>query len=227
MDPGPNDFTFAFKNDGAKSLFIRQTDAAGNLGPVNEFLFTLDTVAPAIPTLALNTDTGVSALDKITKDGKIVVAGLESTAGFEYSLTSGTSWILGSGNSFTLTGDGAKLVRVRQIDLAGNIGAATADLQFTLDTTSTTLAVSSSSSKLKAGETATITFTFSETAYNFDYSDISVEGGTLSNLIQNTANKSYSQQPSSRRLIAPWVVLSWSVPITTMQPETQALILHP
>ncbi len=114
---------------------------------------------------------------------------MESTAGFEYSLNSGSSWALGSGNSFTLTGDGAKLVRVRQIDLAGNIGAATADLQFTLDTTSTTLAVSSSSSKLKAGETATITFTFSETAYNFDYSDITVVGGVLSNLTQNLSNK--------------------------------------
>ncbi|NBT63197.1 MAG: hypothetical protein EBT02_15655, partial [Planctomycetia bacterium] len=186
---GPNNFTFAFINDGAKSLFIRQTDAAGNLGPVNHFSFTLDTVAPAIPNIALNTDTGISALDKITKDGKIIVTGLESTARFEYALNSDTSWTPGSGNSFTLTGDGAKLVRVRQIDLAGNIGAATADLQFTLDTTSTTLAVSSSSSKLKAGETATITFTFSETAYNFDYSDITVVGGVLSNLTQNLSNK--------------------------------------
>jgi hypothetical protein len=187
--PGPNNFTFAFINDGAKSLFIRQTDAAGNLGLTNEFLFTFDTVAPVIPTIALNTDTGVSALDKITNDGKINVAGLESTAGFEYSLNSGTTWVLGSGNSFTLTGDGAKLVRVRQIDLAGNIGAATADLQFTLDKASTTLAVSSSSNKLKAGETTTVTFTFSETAYNFDYSDITVVGGVLSNLTQNLSNK--------------------------------------
>ncbi len=130
--------------DGSKAIQVRQTDAAGNLGAASDsFSFTLDATAPASPTAALATDSGSSPSDKITNDGTVNVSGLEGGAKWQYSTDNGTTWSDGSGSSVKLTGavdgsgntDGAKKVLVRQIDVAGNTGAASAALSFTLDTT--------------------------------------------------------------------------------------------
>lgn len=50
-----------------------------------------------------------------------------------------------------------------------------------VDTTAPTIAIVSSASSLSASQTATITFTLSESSANFDASDVTVSGGTLSN----------------------------------------------
>src|SRR5436309_6135497 len=52
----------------------------------------------------------------------------------------------------------------------------------TEDTKAPTVVVSASSTTLAAGQTDTITFAFSEAVTGFDLSDVSVTGGTLSNL---------------------------------------------
>ena len=94
-----------------------------------------DTTPPVAPTLSLN-DTGVMGTDGITKIGTLNVVGLENGATWQYSTNGGGSWLAGSGTSFTLSGDGAKSVTVRQTDAAGNVGAASSALSFTLDTVS-------------------------------------------------------------------------------------------
>jgi hypothetical protein len=127
--------------DGAKSVIVRQTDVAGNVGPASSPLnFTLDTsvATPATPALAF--DSGSSGTDKITNDGTVNVAGLETGAQLQYSLNGGASWINAAGSSFKLSTAGAKSVIVRQIDAAGNISGATEALDFTLDTTVAALA---------------------------------------------------------------------------------------
>jgi hypothetical protein len=99
--------SFTLIGDGAKSVIVRQTDAAGNVSAASTSLgFTLDTSAAA-PTLALASDTGSSNTDKITSSGVVNVTGLESGATWEYSTNSGTSWTAGTGSSFTLGGDGS------------------------------------------------------------------------------------------------------------------------
>jgi len=111
--------------DGVVAVTATQTDRAGNpqTAPATAVTFTLDTVPPVAPSFALAADTGTSATDGITADGRIAVVGLEPTGTWEYSTDGGTSWTAGQGTVFTLP-EGtypAGGIRVRQTDAAGNV----------------------------------------------------------------------------------------------------------
>ncbi|WP_425272067.1 BapA/Bap/LapF family large adhesin [Psychrobacter pasteurii] len=111
---------------------VTATDDKGNESDPTKV--TGDTTAQA-PTLALENDTGLSDSDGITKDGTVLVSGLEEGATWQYSTDGGDTWIEGTGNSFDLPegkyADGK--VVVRQTDAAGNtsdnasLGAVTVD----------------------------------------------------------------------------------------------------
>ncbi|MET2988926.1 cell wall anchor protein [Herbaspirillum seropedicae] len=119
--------------DGNKTIVVRQTDLAGNNSAFSDSLaITLDTLAPAKLSLALARDTGVIN-DKITSDGTVNVTGLEANASWQWSTDGGVNWSRGSGTSFLVSGDGPKAVMARQSDLAGNLGAVSDVLSFTLD----------------------------------------------------------------------------------------------
>ncbi len=124
--------------DGARTVIVRQTDAAGNISPSSPpLVFTVDTTAPAAPTLALVADTGASATDGITSNANVSVSNLAVGTIREFSTNGGTSWTAFTGSSFAVPGgDGARSVIVRQIDVAGNISPSSAPLAFTLDTSS-------------------------------------------------------------------------------------------
>lgn len=116
--------SFTAVGDGEIRAMVRQTDIAGNRSPNSTVLqFTLDSNADA-PILSLMDDTGVPG-DGITSNGKVDVRGIEAGASWEYSLDQGATWLAGVGDHFTLTGDGAKHVQVRQTDAAGNVSSAT------------------------------------------------------------------------------------------------------
>ncbi len=128
---------FTLTGDGTKSVFVRQTDVAGNVSLNSSTLnFTLDTRV-TMPTLTLTHDTGNSTTDGITNDGTVSIANLETGSSWQYSQDSGVNWMTGSGFSFALTGDGTKSVFVRQTDVAGNLSTNRA-LTFTLDTSVST-----------------------------------------------------------------------------------------
>ena len=127
------------------ALYVRTVDTAGNVtyvanssdfGDETGLSYTLDTVKPSHPTLALALDSGISG-DGITNNGQINVSLAETLdAGgeggyWEYNVNN-TGWNLGSGTSFIVTGDGAKSVLVRQIDAAGNVGESNSPFTFTL-----------------------------------------------------------------------------------------------
>jgi hypothetical protein len=125
----------ALTGDGSKSLTVRQTDTAGNVSSASSALaFTLDTQV-ATPTLALSSDTGASATDKISQSGVVTVSGLEAGGTWEYSVNAGTSWTTGTQSNVALTGDGSKSITVRQTDVAGNVSTTSTALAFTVDTT--------------------------------------------------------------------------------------------
>eukprot|EP01031_Cornospumella_fuschlensis_P053676 gene53676-biopygen26142 len=113
--------------EGSNNVQVRVTDAAGNLGAVTNYSFTLDTQAPDAPVLVLVCDTGALGTDKITSDGRYSVTTLEVGATLQYS-TDGVGW----GTTFTAA-EGSNTVKARVIDAAGNAGAAST-LSFTLDT---------------------------------------------------------------------------------------------
>lgn len=127
--------------DGAYSLNASITDASGNTSAAsNDLDFTLDTQAPAAPTVALTSDTGSSGSDHVTSDGTLTVTPAESGGTVQYSTDGGTTWGTAA-PSYASDGsdDGAQAVEVRQVDAAGNEGAATT-FSFTLDTLAPALA---------------------------------------------------------------------------------------
>ena len=112
------------------SFTAKATDAAGNTSTASTALaFHDDQTAPAAPTVALASDTGSSSSDHITSNGSLTVTPAEAGGTIQYSTNGGTTWT----GSFTAV-EGANNVEVRQVDAAGNNGAATS-FSFTLDTT--------------------------------------------------------------------------------------------
>lgn len=171
---------------GAETLSVTQTDAAGNTSIAATRAITIDTVAPTAPTFALTTDTGTLG-DNISSNGSVTVAGVETGGTWEYSTDGGTTWTAGSGSTFTL--DAAayapSAVQVRSYDAGSNVSTVARNASaIVIDSTSPTLAMTSDKTVLIAGETATITFIFSEATSDFTWDgstgDIVVSGGTLS-----------------------------------------------
>ena len=115
--------------EGSNTVYVRQTDVAGNVSTASAaYTFTLDTVVSA-PTLALTADTGSSASDMISSDATLTLSGTETGATVEYS-TDATTWV----STFT-PAEGGNTVYVRQTDLAGNVATASTAYTFALDNT--------------------------------------------------------------------------------------------
>ncbi|UXH79542.1 Ig-like domain-containing protein [Roseateles amylovorans] len=111
-----------FATDGHWEVMVRQTDADGRHSAAGWLAFELDTFAEA-PGLQLRNDTGASTHDFITRDGTLIIDGLETDARWEYSLD-GETFLAGTGeilDAAWLPTHGAVDVQVRQIDVAGNI----------------------------------------------------------------------------------------------------------
>jgi hypothetical protein len=114
--------------EGENTVYVRQTDIAGNVSVASQVLeFTLDTVKPIAPTLSLTEDTGPSDSDFITTNGALTVTGAEAGATVEYS-TDGITW----STSFTAQ-EGSNSVYARQTDVLGVVSDVSEVLTFTLD----------------------------------------------------------------------------------------------
>ncbi|HEY0845250.1 MAG TPA: Ig-like domain-containing protein [Noviherbaspirillum sp.] len=100
--------------EGNNTVYVRQTDVAGNTSGTSSVSLVLDTTV-ATPTVSLQRDTGASNTDRITADPTLDVGGIEANASVEYS-ADGINWA----SSFTAT-EGQNTVRVRQTDIAGNV----------------------------------------------------------------------------------------------------------
>jgi VCBS repeat-containing protein len=113
---------------GAHTVAVTQTDAAGNVSTAASLRFTLDTLAPTAPTLQLAHDTGVSAVDALTHDGSILVSQSEAGGTLSYVVDGAAV----AAYNPSLLAQGAHTVAVTHTDGAGNVSAATS-LGFTLD----------------------------------------------------------------------------------------------
>jgi VCBS repeat-containing protein len=122
--------------DGGHSIVAQEADALGNLGSAT-VVFTLDTIAPDAPTLALAHDTGVSDHDTITNDSTITYTPSATGDTLLYKLDGAEGFSTGAP---VITTDGQHTVMVEERDAAGNVSS-TASLTFTLDTTEPTVAI--------------------------------------------------------------------------------------
>ena len=113
---------------GAHTVAVTQTDNAGNVSEAGSLTFTLDSVAPGAPTLALANDTGSSGTDGLTGDASLKVTPAEAGGSLAY-LVDGKAV---AAYDPTALGQGAHTVAVTQTDNAGNVSAA-GSLSFTLD----------------------------------------------------------------------------------------------
>jgi hypothetical protein len=159
--------------EGPHTVSVEQQDAAGNIGPSSASLsFTLDTIAPAAPTLLLAHDTGISSTDHITSNPALAYSALAVGDSFLYKTDGGsfsvTAPVFGTDHS----ADGVHTVSVEEVDAAGNASAVTS-LTFTLDTTAphlTGIAASPGGGSVFAGSTVALTVGFNEA--------VNVTGGT-------------------------------------------------
>lgn len=139
--------TVPVAQEGENGIYVRQIDAAGNASGASYIDFTLDTAKPAAASVALATDSGPDATDHVTNAAAFHITGLDTdtatATAWEYSVDNGAHWIAGGVNdgsgSAELTpanlADGTYTLEVRQYDAAGNVGDASAGVDFTLDTT--------------------------------------------------------------------------------------------
>ncbi|MEM8513009.1 hypothetical protein RCH14_002335 [Massilia sp. MP_M2] len=167
-------------------------DLAGNASSAASFsALSIDTLAPAAPSapqLDSASDTGASSSDGITANNRPTFNGTGESGGTVILYDAGGAEI---GRGDVVSGvwsitpvaafaSGVHTVSARMLDAAGNLGAASAGTQFTVDTTAPTVSVSADRAIVASGETATITFTFSEApGASFDASDLKIGGGTL------------------------------------------------
>ena len=145
---GAGPITTSALSEGAHTLTLKATDAAGNQGPASTaFHVTIDTVAPSAPVIDSVTDdvapvTGAVADNGSSNDPTLTIGGT-AEAGSTVTIydTDGTT-VLGTGVAtggvFTITtsvlGEGAHALTATASDAAGNQSAASAAFQVIIDT---------------------------------------------------------------------------------------------
>lgn len=114
--------------NGSHTFEVRQTTAAGGTGPAASYTWTVDTVAPAAPTISSkpsNPSSSTSASFSFTG---------ESGGSFECKLDTAAFAACTSPKAYSGLADGSHTFQVRQIDAAGNVGSA-ASYTWTVDAT--------------------------------------------------------------------------------------------
>ena len=132
---------------GAHSLFVTVTDAAGNVSVASAPLaLTVDTVAPdqpSLPALAAGSDTGASATDGVTNDttptviGKAEPKSLVTLYDSDGIAALGTATADAQGN-YSITSsalaEGTHTLTLTATDAAGNVGPVSQDIDLAIDT---------------------------------------------------------------------------------------------
>ena len=145
-DTGAWTFTTQALTDGAHSLSVRATDAAGNVGPTsNVVAITVDTTAPPTADFVVNNNNGPSDVlvpnNGFTNDSTPALSGT-ATANSLVTIYDGTTAIGSTttnaqgGWSFTTTtlSDGSHPLSITVTDAAGNVSPASATVTVNVDT---------------------------------------------------------------------------------------------
>jgi hypothetical protein len=107
--------SFEVQGDGAKMIWVRARDDAGNTSEIVRVNCVLDTTPPAALGVAGQTEGFTNSLR---------LSGIEPGARWEYSLDEQRSWSAGKGSALGAVGNGLSRVWLRQVDMAGNASMA-------------------------------------------------------------------------------------------------------
>ena len=142
--------------EGVHTYVVQQTDRAGNTSALSTpMVCTLDTSAPATPTLSLLHDTG-NPSDGITSNPTVNVGNIAAGALWQFNvLDTGGGWVSGSNAIFSAL-NGRHTYSVRQIDGAGNVSEASVPQVYVLDTDPLNIAVTSFSLAENSADTITL-----------------------------------------------------------------------
>ena len=106
---------FEVAGDGAKMIWVRARDDAGNTSEIVRVNCVLDTTPPAAVAISGQSE-GVTNTFKLS--------GIEPGARWEYSLDEQSSWSAGLGSALGALGNHLSRVWLRQVDMAGNVSTA-------------------------------------------------------------------------------------------------------
>ena len=178
---------------GITEVAVDATDAAGNRAVTQRFTVTVtDTNPPSDP---FSLDYTVFAGNVVEVTG---IADDNSTVTVTFPDSSVVT-VPGSSSGFTALSSAGMIsgtVNVYAEDAAGN-RSATVQLQITLDNTPPVVTISGLPAEVSGTTPFTATFGWSETVVNFDVSDITVTGATLSGFVaDDPANYSVTVTPT-------------------------------
>ena len=140
----------------------------------------------AKPVIELITDSGVDAQDRITRSPTLDFSDMADGVTRQYIINGGTP----TGTFTTPEVDGFYTVQIVDSDVHGN--SASSSIDFTLDRSGPTVAITADKPALKAGESATLTFAFSEIPHGFTLADVTVANGTLGELVATADPKVFT-----------------------------------
>ena len=107
--------SFDVMGDGAKVIWVRARDDAGNTSEIVRVNCVLDTMAPAAVNIAPQLNGATHTLQ---------LSGIEPGARWEYSLDQQRTWLPGKGPGLGVLGNNLDSIWLRQVDLAGNASTA-------------------------------------------------------------------------------------------------------
>jgi hypothetical protein len=107
--------SFEVKGDGAKMIWVRARDDAGNTSEIVRVNCVLDATPPAAVAISGQSE-GVTNTFKLS--------GIEPGARWEYSLDDQRAWSAGKGSALGTLGNHLSRVWLRQVDMAGNVSVA-------------------------------------------------------------------------------------------------------
>ena len=188
-----------------------RSDVAGNT-VTNSFTYTLDTVAPSAPTVALSSDTGLSGTDKITSNGLVNITGLETGDKWQYSINGSTydagTTLSGGATTGTLAASlfsqGSNTISILETDVAGN--TVTNSFTYTLDTVAPTIAIDGTlmgDNRINSTEVSSVIASGTVGAVASDVGDtvtVTYSDGTHSASTTATISSSYTWQTSGVNL---------------------------
>jgi hypothetical protein len=168
--------------EGVHALTVKATDAAGNASAASTAVsFTIDTTAPAAPTVAGTG--GITSLTTPTLTGTaeagstITLFDTDGVTVLGTTVATGGTWAI----TTSVLAEGAHALTVKATDAAGNVSAASTAVSFTIDTTAPVAPTVAGTGGITSITTPTLTGTAEagSTVTLFDTDGVTVLGTTV------------------------------------------------